>query len=353
MKLSRRIFLGTAASIVAFPALASESGLRDFAARKGIIYGAAAANYELKNAAFRTALLPEAAMLSPEYEMKRDALEPAQGRYDFTGADALMEFARAHTLKMRGHALLWYHSNPPWLEEAVVSTRKENLIADYIAKVAGRYKGRIHSWDVVNEILKPSDGRADGLRNDFWMKAFGPAYIDTAFHAARAADPQALLVYNDWGCELGEPANDRFRAATLKFLDSAIARRVPIDALGLQGHLSAFGPQVDQEKLRKFLADVKSLGLRILVTEHDVDDAGGLPDIFARDRAVADASRRFLDVIVDNSATDAVLTWGLSDLFIDPAGVGAALTGFSPRKLPLDRAMNRKAMWKAMAKAFA
>jgi endo-1,4-beta-xylanase len=353
MKLSRRIFLGAAASVAAVRAFAADSGLRDLAARKGIIYGAAAASYELKNSAFKTALLREAAMLAPEYEMKRDALERAPNAYDFTGADTLSNFARTNGLKMRGHALLWYRSNPPWLEETVLSTRKENLIADYIAKVAGRYRGRVHSWDVANEILKPSDGRADGLRNDFWMKAFGPAYIDIAFHAARAADPKALLVYNDWGCELGEPANDRFRAATLKFLEAAIARRVPIDALGLQGHLSAFGPQADQEKLRKFLADVKSLGLRILVTEHDVDDSGGLPDIAARDRAVADASRRFLDVVVDNSAADAVLTWGLSDLFIDPAGVGAALTGFSPRKLPLDRAMNRKAMWKAMAAAFA
>ena len=224
----------------------------------------------MKNDAFKAALLREAAILAPEYEMKRDAMEPAPGRYDFAGADALVDFAGKNGLKMRGHALLWYHSNPAWLEEAVLSSRKEKLITDYIAKVAGRYRGRIHSWDVVNEILSPQDGRADGLRNDFWMKAFGPSYIDIAFHAARAADPHALLVYNDWGCE--EAGNDRFRAATLNFLESAIARRVPIDALGLQGHLSAFGPAVDQEKLRKFLSNVKSLGLRILVTEHDVDD---------------------------------------------------------------------------------
>ena len=336
MSLTRRSFIALAASVTAIPASASETGLRDLAARKGIIYGAAAANYELKNAAFNSALLREAAMLSPEYEMKRNALQPSADNYDFVPADALVAFAQGHGLKARGHALVWYHSNPPWLEEAVLATRKETLITDYIAKVAGRYRGRMHSWDVVNEVLKPSDGRADSLRDDFWMKAFGPAYIDIAFHAARAADPNALLVYNDWGCEL----DDRFRAATLKFLDAAIARRVPIDALGLQGHLSAFGPQVDQEKLRKFLDDVKSLGLRILVTEHDVDDSGGASDIAIRDRAVADASRRFLDVVADNSATDAVLTWGLSDLFIAPA-----------RKLPLDSAMKRKPMWQAMAKA--
>jgi endo-1,4-beta-xylanase len=210
----------------------------------------------------------------------------------------------------------------------------------------------MHSWDVVNEIMAPKDGRIDCLRNDFWMKAFGPGYIDTAFFAARAADPHALLVYNDWGCEAGAPENDRFRAATLEFLEAAIARRVPIDALGLQGHLSAFGPQVDQTKLRKFLDDVKSLGLRILVTEHDVDDSGGTSDIAARDAAVADASRRFLDVAVANDATTEILTWGLSDRYIDPIGVRAALFGTSPRKLPLDAHMGRKPMWRAMAQAF-
>jgi endo-1,4-beta-xylanase len=341
MSLTRRSFMALAAGAVAMPVRARESGLRDFAAKKGVVYGAATSNYELKNAVFQSAFLREAAMLSPEFEMKRNALQPSAGRYDFAAADALAAFARRHALKIRGHALVWYHSNPPWLEDAVLATRKEALITDYIAKVAGRYRGQMHSWDVANEILKPSDGRADGLRNDFWMKAFGPVYIDIAFHAARQADPNALLVYNDWGCELGEAKNDRFRAATLDFLEAAIARRVPIDALGLQGHLSAFGPQVDQAKLGKFLAGVKSLGLRILVTEHDVDDSGGPSDIALRDRAVADASRRFLDVVMDNSATDAVLTWGLSDLFIEPA-----------RKLPLDSAMNRKPMWQAMAKAF-
>lgn len=338
MSLTRRSFMALAASAAALPALAKETGLRDFAAKKGIVYGAATANYELQNTAFESAFLREAAMLSPEYEMKRNALQPSPDHFDFAAADALVAFAQKHGLKARGHALMWYHSNPPWLENAVLATRKETLITDYIAKTAGRYRGRMHSWDVVNEILKPSDGRLDNLRNDFWMKAFGHAYIDIAFHAAREADPHALLVYNDWGCELDE----RFRAATLKFLEVAIARRVPIDALGLQGHLDAFGPQVDQQALRKFLDDVKSLGLRILVTEHDVDDSGGPSDIAIRDRAVADASRRFLDVVMDNPATDAVLTWGLSDLFIKPA-----------RKLPLDTAMNRKPMWQAMAKAFA
>lgn len=350
--ITRRHFIAAASSMAALPALAEDASLKSLAARKGILFGAATANYELRDDGFKAAILRDCAILSPEYEMKRNALEDVRGKPNFADADVLAGFAGKHGVKFRGHALLWYHSNPSWLEEAVVTTRDEKLITDYIAKIAGHYRGRMHSWDVVNEILKPDDGRADCLRNDFWMKAFGPRYIDLAFHAARAADPKALLVYNDWGCELGEVKNDRFRAATLKFLEGAIARRVPIDALGLQGHLSAFGPQVDQEKLRKFLGDVKSLGLRILVTEHDVDDASGPSDIATRDRAVADASRRFLDVVANNSATDAVLTWGYSDRFIDPAGVVAALMGYLPRKLPLDRDMRKKPMWNAIASAF-
>ncbi|HEV2561691.1 MAG TPA: endo-1,4-beta-xylanase [Rhizomicrobium sp.] len=346
--MNRRHFLGTAAAMMAMPAMADEVSLRALAAKKGILFGCATANYELKDGDFRDALIRDAGILSAEYELKRNAVERARGQFDFAPADALLSFSRDHGMKFRGHALVWYHSNPGWLEDAVASSRDEKLFTDYIARVAGHYRGRMHSWDVVNEIMLLSDGRADGLRNDFWMKAFGPNYIDTAFHAARAADPQALLVYNDWGCEAGEAKNDRIRAATLKFLESAIARRVPIDALGLQGHLSAFGPQVDQAKLRKFLDAVKSLGLRILVTEHDVDDSGGSSDVAARDTAVADASRRFLDVVVSNSATSEILCWGLSDRYIDSGGI----LRYSPRKLPLDYHMGRKPMWYALEKTF-
>src|SRR6202012_4234579 len=113
-----------------------------------------------------------------------------------------------------------------------------------------------------------------------------PSYIDIAYHAARAADPNTLLVYNDWGCEAGAPENDVFRAATLNFLESALKRGVPIDALGLQGHLGLNGPQDDQRKRRVFLARVQGMGLRILVTEHDVDDSGGSSDVAVRDRMV-------------------------------------------------------------------
>jgi endo-1,4-beta-xylanase len=352
--------LAGAASLCASPGFGQvlrtgekDSPLRVLASQRGIVFGCAANSFQLRDADFAAVLAREAGILVPEYEMKRGVIEAARGSYDFSGVDALLGFARKHDMALRGHPLVWHKRNPDWLEAAVASERNPKLVTDYIANVTRHYKGHVNSWDVVNEAIKPEDGRADGLRNTLWLQAFGPTYIDIAYHTAREADPSALLVYNDWGCEAGAPDNDRFRRVTLDFLERARARGVPIGAYGMQGHLAAYGAQVDQRKLREFLARLQSMGLKILVTEHDVDDSGGASDEGARDRAVADASRRFLDVVLDNSATVAVLTWGLSDRFLDPPGWRARLAGYSPRMLPLDPDLQRKAMWHAMARAFA
>ena len=354
--LTRRSLLGCAAAgWLASAAGATSNGmsLRQRAAAHGRFYGCAAGSYQLHNEDFAQALAREANILVPEYELKRLIVEPMPGQFDYSGADALLAFAVAHGMKMRGHTLVWYAANPPWLEEKVLGAPDDEILTDYVARLMGRYRGRMHSWDVVNEALHPEDSRADGLRDCAWLKRFGPGYIDLAYQVAKRADPDALLVYNDWGCEGGAVWNDRFRSATLKFLSAALARKVPIEALGLQGHLNAFGPGVDQRKLRAFLNEVRAMGLRILVTEHDVDDSGGSLDIAVRDRAVADASERFLDVILDNDATIAVLTWGLTDRYLKtPGGLRAMFSGYTPRKLPLDFQHKRKPMWGALARAF-
>jgi endo-1,4-beta-xylanase len=327
-------------------------GLRVLAARRGLVYGTSASTFQLRDGAFAPVLAREAGILVPEYEMKRGVIEPSRGTYNFSGCDALVKFAGANAMLVRGHPLVWHKRNPGWLEEAVLDWRDSGLLTGYIGAVVGHFRGHIRSWDVVNEAIAPGDGRSDGLRETFWLEAFGPVYIDDAYHAARAADPDALLVYNDWGCEAGAPENDRFRAATLSFLEGARARGVPIQALGLQGHLAAFGTQVDQKKLARFLSEVESLGLRILVTELDVDDTGGPSRMDERDRAVADATRRFLDVMLTSRATTAVLTWGLSDRFLDPPNWKQRLTGYTPRMLPLGSDLNRTAMWRALANSF-
>jgi endo-1,4-beta-xylanase len=355
---SRRGFITSMAGVALFSGrgqsreteASAEIGLGAVAEQKGVLFGCATSNYQIADASFAVALAREARILVAEYEMKRKALEPQRAAFDFSASDSLLAFAQRHGMRLRGHTLCWHAANPPWLADAVMSTREESLLTDYIARVAGRYKGVMQSWDVVNEVLQPQDGRPDGLRDTFWLKAFGPGYVDLAFHAARAADPDALLVYNDWGCEAGP--NDRFRNLTLDFLSQALARGVPIQALGLQGHLAAFGPGVDQAKLRKFLRNVKAMGLKLQVTELDVDDHGGPDDIAIRDRAVADASRRFTDVMLE-AGVDSVLTWGLSDRFLDPLPLRERLLGRARRMLPLDADLRRKPMWWALKGAFA
>jgi endo-1,4-beta-xylanase len=365
MMLTRRIFAGGGCAIAAaaLPALGlraqalrqsiidnGTTTLRAAASTRGFVYGSAVSSQEFADADFSAALAREAAILVPEYEMKRAIVEPSRGTFDFSGCDRILAFARRHGMQFRGHPLVWHKRNPGWLEDAVRSSRDETLITNYIEKLAGHFRGRMQSWDVVNEAIAPEDGRTDKLRKSFWLETFGPPYIDIAYHAARAADPGAMLVYNDWGCELGAPANDRFRAATLDFLEQALGRGVPIDALGLQGHMRAFGTPVDQEKLRSFLVHVKAMGLRILVTEHDVDDSGGSSDIATRDRAVADTSRRFLDVMVEGG-TVAILTWGLTDRFLQSPGWRTRLGGYEPRMLPLDSDLQPTPMWHAMIAA--
>lgn len=327
-----------------YPSLAA------LAAGKRLIFGTAAATYELQDADFPPLLAREAAMLVPEYEMKRHVVEPEPGRYDFSGIDALLAFARAHGMAFRGHPLVWYNANPPWLEKTVSGSRDEKLLTGYVTALAGRYRRRMHSLDVVNEALA-QDG--SGLRQNFWLKAFGPTYVDMAFHAAREADPEALLVYNDYGCEPGDAAGDLLRANCLKLLDGMLARGVPVQALGMQGHLSAFGPKVDQTKLKNFLAEIAARKLTLLVTELDVDDEGAAWDTATRDRAVADEAARFLDVVLDSPNLQAVLTWGLSDRYADPPGsLRLKMMGWRDRKFPYDAGLAPKPLRAALARAF-
>lgn len=353
---SRRIFLSqlAAAAVAAtFKANAQallSSPLREAASSRDILFGCATTNFELRQSDFAQALAREASIVVPEYELKRNLVEPARGRFDFSAADGIATFAGNHRMKFRGHPLVWHKANPPWLDDALAGRRAENLLIDYVRKSTAHFAGRCHSWDVVNEAIEP--GQPQNLRQTPWLKMFGPSYIDTAFHVAREADPDALLVYNDWGCEAAGENHDRFRAATLRFLEGALRRGVPIQAYGMQGHLQAFGHDIDQTRLRAFLDAIKSLGLKLLVTELDVDDHGGPEDVTLRDRKVADMTRGFLDVVLDCNTTMAVLTWGLSDRYIQPP-YEPVDHGWKARMLPLDDKMNRKPMWQAMSATFA
>lgn len=362
----RRDFLVGAGALAACsplpPSIAqsvSQEGLAAHAQRTGRHFGAAVKSRLLRDdAAFRAAILRECDMLVEEYELKRGTTEPRPGRYDFSGADQIIDFAQQHGMRARGHALVWYAANPPWLEPALKAgnaRQRQDLVTAYIDVAMRRYAGRIAEWDVVNEALEPNQGRADGMRMDsMWMRSLGEHYIDIAFHTARAADPDAMLFLTDFGLEQDSPRCERRRTALLKLLDRLMTRGVPIDAIGIQGHLKPYKEPFNERLFADFLQALRGYGLRLSITEFDIADRGGPPNPGKRDREVASVAKAFLDVALDNPAMGSILCWGLSDRY-------SWLSNFPDYKwpdgqlsrgLPLDGNMARKPLWDAIAAAF-
>jgi endo-1,4-beta-xylanase len=331
--------------------------LKQRAVNKGLIYGVASTkSYLSSDAQYAAAIVDNCGMLVPEWEFKWTAgnvtLRPDAENFDFTAADWIANFAATHNLLLRGHTLVWHESLPNWFKETVYRRNAGLLLKNHIQTVVTRYAGQIHSWDVVNEAIEPKDGRDDGLRITPWLDALGENYIDLAFRLTAAADPQALLVYNEYGLDYDNQEQEAKRTAVLKLLERLKSQGTPIHALGIQAHLSPGDNIFNPEKFRKFLSDVASLGLKILITEMDVVDKTLPVDINSRDRIVAGAYEDYLSVALDEKAVIAILTWGLSDRY-------TWITEFQPRPdlapvrpLPLDTQMQRKLAWNAIARAF-
>src|SRR5207248_5421060 len=142
-------------------------------------------------------------------------------------------------------------SVPDWLQSHSPKPDVRALLVEHIRIVVGRYRGRVHSWDVVNEAILPSDKQPDGLRKSFWYDAIGPDYIDLAYRTAREADPQAKLTYNDYGVEYDSEEQAERRRHILALLRRMQAAKVPLDAVGIQAHIKAGSPYAIGQGLRE------------------------------------------------------------------------------------------------------
>ncbi len=319
-----------------------------------MIYGAATGLQILSsNPALAENFAKECAILVPENALKWQTLRPSPTSFDFAEGDALLSFAHTHNMLFRGHTLVWGYDfdGSEWLRNTVNSQNAERVLVNHIKTVVGHYAGEIHSWDVVNEAINPSQGRADGLAKTRWLELIGPDYIDLAFRTAAEADPQALLVYNGDLLDHDTPEAEARRLATLNLLKGLKSKGTPVQALGIQAHLWADQP-INPSKLKAFLRDVADFGLKILITELDVIDKNLPLDINVRDRMVAGIYEDYLSAVLDEPAVIAVVTWGLSDRY-------TWYSQFHPRKdkapvrpLPLDAQQKRKLAWNAFARAF-
>lgn len=243
--------------------------LRELAAQHGMVIGAAVQPSFLTNPIYAETLATQFNSLTPENQMKPAPIHPERDRYDFSGADALVEFALAHNMRVKGHTLLWHNQSPDWLTKGTWT--KEELLEvmhDHITQVVGRYKGKVASWDVVNE---PIDGGQ--LRNSFWLQVIGPEYIEKAFQWAHEADPDAILVLNDYGVE---EINIK-STATYNLVKDLLEKGVPIHAVGLQYHKILDAP-IDYASAYANVKRFADLGIDVQISELDIRIRNGVTD---------------------------------------------------------------------------
>ncbi len=326
---------GTPASTALVPPQLST--VREAAAARNLLAGCAVNIRALQqDEPYAQLIRQQANILVAENEMKFGPIHPAPNLYRFEGPDFLFSFAEANGMKVRGHNFVWHRQLPAWFEGYATAANAREILVQHIETVGGRYAGRVHSWDVVNEAIQVDDGQPGGLRNSPWYKLLGPGYIDLAYTTARRVDPKALLCYNDYDIESEAPAHAAKRAAVLELVRGMKARGTPIDAVGVQSHISAGGDHHYGPGLQQFMQQVQSMGLKLLLTEMDVNDRALPADIPGRDNAVGATYRDYLNLTLANPDVIALLTWGITDKYTWLNSEDARKDKLPERCLPFD-----------------
>jgi uncharacterized protein (TIGR03437 family) len=306
--------------------LPAQTTLRQAAAQRALLIGAAADADEfgnpdplVKEPLYASTLGTQYSMLEPENAMKWNPIHPAQTTYNFQPGDELVAFGQAHQMQIRGHNLCWQIYNPDWVNTLAASATPATMSAvlqDHITTVMAHYQGKIFAWDVVNEAVSDTQGSTGtALKDSVWYNQpgiglTGTGYVEQAFRWAHAADPNALLFYNDYNIE---DSGAKFNAVYAMVKDF-VARGVPINGVGIQMHLPASGfPST--AGLTKNIQQLTTLGLQVHITEMDVKipvDANGNATP-ADLQTQAQTYQRILTICLQNPGCTAFQTWGFTD----------------------------------------
>jgi endo-1,4-beta-xylanase len=221
----------------------------------------------LQNKQAADLLTSQYASITPENELKPTRLEAKQGVFTWDNADAIVNYATEHNMKVRGHTLVWPFKMPVWLyKDGNKTVSKEVLLSrlkEYIQTVVKRYKGKAYCWDVVNEAISYIPPDKLDPRIDTLYQIAGETYIEQAFVYAHEADPNARLFYNDNGEEWPQKRDKVF-----KFLKRMKLKGIPINGIGLQAHWGIEG--IDENYLRKTIKMFADIGLEVQLTELDL-----------------------------------------------------------------------------------
>jgi endo-1,4-beta-xylanase len=320
MRSVRRIVPALLLLATAVVSPAAAKGLRDHAEGAGLFIGTAIRFYQRDPATqvlmspFRDDLVytrkvaKELNMVTPENVMKMQAIHPSREVYNFVDGDQLVDFAEAHEMAVRGHVLIWHQQTADWLTDGNYSKAElQEILEEHIAGVAGHYQGRLFAWDVVNEAIDDQTGR---LRKSIWLDS-GKDYIERAFRAAREADPDAVLCYNDYNHAASLSWQQKKADAVYKMIKKLVRKKVPIDCVGFQFHVAPefFDPAGIAENFQRY-AD---LGLQVQITELDVS----LPTPSTAESLKKQATiyQKILDFCLGAPNCTSFVMWGLTDRY--------------------------------------
>jgi endo-1,4-beta-xylanase len=307
-------------------AAGSTPTLKDAAAAAGRLIGAAISNQHLGEAAFAITAATEFNYITPENEMKWDATEPTRDVFTFGPATAIVNFGMQNGMKVKGHTLVWHSQLPAWVSSLTDPNEVRAAMLNHITQLVSHFRGKVTAWDVVNEAF--NDGSSGTLRSTVFSQYLGDGFIDEAFIAARAADPDARLYYNDYGTEGSSVKAD----AVYTLVQSMRNRSIPIDGVGLQMHSGALDSSPSAAELAFNMQRLAALGLEVVISEMDVQICTGDVDT---------QRMRFHDVVaacVAEPACTAVTVWGVPDKYSWRNGRTCA----TPRPLLFDDSYLRK-----------
>lgn len=292
---------------------------------------------------YRDALRRHCDVIVPMNDLKWQALRHDRARFDFSGADEIVAFAREHGKALRGHALLWGEALPPWAKEMTTRAEAERELVGHIEVVVDRYKGRIATWDVVNEVIAYDPQLGAPYRDTIWQRLLGPEHVEIAFRTAARVDPAARLVLNDFHFEQQIPGAAARRKVALDICRRLKDKGIPVHGIGMQAHLYA-EKDVDLDGVHGFMRDLDRLGLDVEITELDLIDWKLPGDAEARDAAGAALVSRFLSAVVAAKQPRAIVTWGLTDRYSWVHDTFPRQDRARARPLPLDADYRPKPM---------
>ncbi len=248
--------------------------------------------------------------VTAENIMKPNALHPTRNVFDWEEADQLASFCQASNKRLHGHTLIWHKQLPPWMY-AFQGTKSEweEMMRDHIFRIVDHFKGKVTSWDVINEAFE-EDGT---MRNTIWLKNIGPSYIEKAFQYAHEADPDAILFYNDYNIVL----NPIKRKAILDLCIQLKAKGVPIHGIGIQMHI--FNGFPENNDISKAMDEIWNQDFIIHISELDVSiNVNGTEMPVAPEKDLDIQAEKYLYIFkaydrIPNAYKFGITIWGVGD----------------------------------------